>query len=1086
MKWLNLENILKIGVYREIKGIRGLLVVLLVQISVLSLAGQGLIRTPVLSPDGTSLALGYNGDIWVVPSIGGEAVRLTVHPAYDASPQWSPDGRKLVFVSNRYHHSDLFTIPLKSGGVRRLTFHTNGSRSPSWGKEGILFETTRVRQEIEWEREIYQLSPEGGTPTRAINAFGYRPKASPSGRYIAFEKGPCKIEREKYRGSANKDIWIYDTKLDHFIQITHDEGQDIMPDWGRSDEELFYLSARTGRYNLYRLSLEEGHPIGHPKRLTNLKEMGARYMDISADGQQAVIAVGAKLYTIELQNSEVMNEVIVRFSGDYQGYPVERITLSNKIEQYDISPNEKYMAMILHGEIALKLVDKKRKKTRVFDAPESRERLPRWLNDSTCLYLSDRSGKYEVYALTKGKGAKEDIFHAILHEHTRIFADKEADIMDMVLSPDKKRIALRIGRGRLLSYNISPTGKITHPVEIVNGWAIPSDIAWSPDSKWIAYALNDLTFNKDVYIRRADASSEPINVSMHPRMDRSPVWSPDGKKLYFLSDRHKKDYDVWFVWLRKQDWALRKEDWDMEEEKNIIYPTKDTSPVHVEVDVERIFDRQVQVTNLTGDEGNLMLSNDSRKLYFTSLSSPIEGKKQKRAWIEIQWDGKKAKTLKDDFKGNFLRLSKNGKKVFLLDKNRGFGMFDIAKKKLEAQPFTIRITVDHKKENKQIFEEAWRMLKAGFYDPEFHGQDFIALKHIYEPLALSCDAKEDFSYVINQMLGQLNTSHMGYYDKSKKKLQKENTGLLGVELEPVSQGLSVRYVMYNSPADRPPTSLQVGDVITAINKKKISSEENIYRLLSGKANERILLDILRGGTAKEIVLRPVSSLRQERYEAWVKRMQGLTDSLSNGRLGYIHIQGMNWSSFERFERELMASGYGKEGIVIDVRNNGGGWTTDMLMAVLHVEQHAYTIPRGATKTLKKHAKFDEYYPYSERLIFPPLMKPSIAICNESSYSNAEIFSHAYKNLGIGTLVGVPTFGAVISTGAYRLVDGSLVRMPFRAWYVKKTGLNMEGFPAVPDLIIKNPPDAKWTNHDLQLEASIKTLLKQIDQKNKGK
>ena len=190
---------------------------------------------------------------------------------------------------------------------------------------------------------------------------------------------------------------------------------------------------------------------------------------------------------------------------------------------------------------------------------------------------------------------------------------------------------------------------------------------------------------------------------------------------------------------------------------------------------------------------------------------------------------------------------------------------------------------------------------------------------------------------------------------------------------------------------------------------------------------------------------------------------------------------MNWTSFERFERELMASGYGKEGIVIDVRFNGGGWTTDYLMAVLNVRQHAYTIPRGATDNLQKnHEQYREYYPFSERLPLSAWTKPSIALCNQNSYSNAEIFSHAYKTLDHGTLVGIPTFGAVISTGGRGLIDGSYIRMPYRAWYVKETGENMELGPAVPDIILNNRPDSKAEGRDKQLKRAVDELLKQIE------
>jgi C-terminal processing protease CtpA/Prc len=272
-------------------------------------------------------------------------------------------------------------------------------------------------------------------------------------------------------------------------------------------------------------------------------------------------------------------------------------------------------------------------------------------------------------------------------------------------------------------------------------------------------------------------------------------------------------------------------------------------------------------------------------------------------------------------------------------------------------------------------------------------------------------------------------------------------------------------------------------VITSVNGQPIEADTNFNALFNEETDNQVLLIVRNGRDQREVVIRPSSSINTDLYEEWVRERQRLTEQYSGGRLGYIHIRGMNMPSFERFERELMASGLGKEGIVIDVRFNGGGWTTDYLMTVLNVRQHAYTIPRGAAGSLEKeNTKFRSYYPFSERLPLTSWTKPSVAMCNETSYSNAEIFSHAYKTLDIGTLVGKPTFGAVISTGGYSLMDGSFVRMPFRAWYVKATGENMEHGPAVPDVIVDNAPDSKAKGEDPQLRKAVDVLLGQIDGK----
>ncbi|MGB0978791.1 MAG: S41 family peptidase, partial [Croceimicrobium sp.] len=343
---------------------------------------------------------------------------------------------------------------------------------------------------------------------------------------------------------------------------------------------------------------------------------------------------------------------------------------------------------------------------------------------------------------------------------------------------------------------------------------------------------------------------------------------------------------------------------------------------------------------------------------------------------------------------------------------------------------------------------------------------------------------EDFNFVYNLMLGRLNASHMGMYGSGEAEVQRESTGRLGIEVKMSAKGAMVSRVVNNTPADRSKNNLMVGDIITHVNGEQMGPEQNFYSYWTATSGDPVLVKLKRESTEMEIVILPSRSIGSELYEEWVQSRKALVEKYSKGRLGYIHIRGMDMQSFERFERELMASGYGKDGIVIDVRFNGGGWTTDYLMAVLNVRQHAYTIPRGAAKSLNDNKKFSDYYPYSERLPLAAWTKPSVALCNESSYSNAEIFSHAYKTLDIGTLVGQPTFGAVISTSGSSLLNGNFIRLPFRAWYVKKTGENMENGPAVPDVLVENPPASRAKNEDAQLKKAVEILLEQIEKPNK--
>ena len=392
--------------------------------------------------------------------------------------------------------------------------------------------------------------------------------------------------------------------------------------------------------------------------------------------------------------------------------------------------------------------------------------------------------------------------------------------------------------------------------------------------------------------------------------------------------------------------------------------------------------------------------------------------------------------------------------------------------------------VDFKAERTQVFEEAWRTIRDGYYDPKFHGHDWEKLREKYKERCINASTSNDFRDMFNLLLGELNSSHMGLTVTDRVETQKEATGLLGAEIMPFKEGVRISHVVPETPADKEKSKLNENDVILSVNGELVSNDENFHSLMNGLVNEKVLLNVMGvDGKKREVAIRLTANITKNLYDEWVENRKKLVDKYSNGKIGYIHIQSMDFPSFEVVEREFTAAGYGKEGLVIDVRYNGGGSTTDFLMTILNYKQHAYAIPRGATEDLERDKlKFKEYYPIGERLVYAAWTKPSIAICNEGSYSNAEIFSHAYKSLGIGKLVGMPTNGSVISTGGKGLMDGSFIRLPLRGWFTKTTDKNQELGPAVPDFIVENEADWIAKETDNQLKTAVEELLKDINAK----
>ena len=1082
-------------------------VVGLMLLSLAANASSPLILQPQISPDGKHIAFSYQGDIWTVNSEGGRADRLTIHEGYEGHPAWSFDSQNIAFSSDRFGNQDVFIVPSTGGTPTRLSYHSASDRVTGFTPDGnVLFNTRRIYAQVEREWEIFSVEGRGSkTESRFMDALGFDAVVSPDGNKVAFVRGTCRISREAYRGPANRDIWIYDRNNDSYSQLTMFDGNDFMPKWVDNDT-LHFISSRSGKYNVHQVSLE-GREQGRAKlgvlagtqiqQITNEKEFGIFHFSNSKNGEKLVYQTADKVVSHDLLN-DVRKVVDINVNADFRFDPKVSKTISNKVDEYAVSPNGKLSAYVLRGDIYVSRNDKDDKRSVAISTGQARDRDITWLNDEALIFVSDKQGQNDLFLVRSDDPSEPNLFKTLKHNITRI-TDSPEEEFEPVIAPNGKHIVFRQDRGVLISATISASGKLSQGKTLLDGWDIPSDVSWSPDSKWLAYSLSDLNFNEEVYIHAADNSRKPVNVSMHPRYDSSPMWSPDGSKLGFISMRNNGDFDIWFAWLNKEDWQRSTEEWRrLDKEENTSKPAKkpddaeqtdeaknsdakSDKPVIVNIDFEGIYKRLTQVTAFSGNETEFVFDKDGEHIYYTVGGPGRQNFTMDRDLYKIKWDGKDKKhVLKGNKEPENLSLEKSGKFVYTLDKDGKITRISTKSNRPELLNVSSRVNIDYLGEREQMFDEGWRALNAGFYDPEFHGQDWQALRKKYRPLALKASTKEDFQYIFNLMLGQLNASHMGMSrGDNQKQTQSQKTGLLGIEGMHTDNGFEISSVLNNSPAKRVDSELFKGDIITAIDRQSVNNK-NIYSLLNDTINNPVLLEVIREQSPIEVVIWPTNSLSDQRYDAWVEERRRLTDKHSNGKLGYLHIRGMNWTSFERFERELMAAGYGKEGIVIDVRYNGGGWTTDYLMAVLNVKQHSYTIPRGATKNVEKnHARFKDAYPFSERLPLSAWTKPSIAMSNENSYSNAEIFSHAYKALGLGKLVGRPTFGAVISTGSYGLVDGTRVRMPFRGWWVKETGDNMEKVPAIPDIEVFNPPAYKARGIDPQLKRAVAELLKEL-------
>ncbi|NOZ79990.1 MAG: peptidase S41 [Acidobacteria bacterium] len=1042
-------------------------------------------RYPAPSPDGSMIAFSWRGDLWVVSAEGGEARRLTANPAADRHPVWSRDGKLLAFSSNRFGNDDVFVMPADgSAPPRRLTFASLGDTPVDVTPDGkaVVF-VSRRDESVRWMAGIYAVQVDGGTPRLVQAALGDWAAFSPNGFDLAYVRGVTKWWRRGYRGAANREIWLH-TDDGSDVQVTRFEGDDDFPSWA-GPHTIVFLSARSGRKNVFTINVVTGAVA----QLTHHDGSDVRAPRCSADGRLVAYEFEDGLWTVPASGGEP-RRLHIEAPADFIRPSIEHRKETKGAEELAVSPDGKLAAFVVHGDVFVTAIRSKKElalakppTVRVTATP-AREKDIAWAPDGKSLiFTSDRAGNDDLYRV-RPRDPKLGWLSSFEFPVTRLTKSPAEERLGR-FSPGGKRIAYVRGRGDLVVMNADGTGNTV----LFTHWETP-EFHWSPDGRWIAYAIPDMSYNTEVWIVPSDGGT-PYNVSRHPDEDVSPVWSPDGRRLVWLTKRHADTMDVWGVWLRRVDDERTPEGWlhVFESKKKAAAKAAKgaekgaakkqggtaTAAPQVKIEFGRLWQRARGITVLKGDEAEPLVSKDGARIFFTANPDG------ERDLYSIRFDGRDLKRLtKGGQAPEALQLGPKGKQIFYLDKNGRIKRVAVSGKPGDAVPFTARYDVDRDAEHRQVFDETWRALDEWFYDGHFHGVDWAAKKAVYGRWLQPGMDESDFSDLVNLMLGELNASHMGYYPgrgAHARGAHGDVTGFIGALFDPQAggPGVQVREVLRDSPADRVDVHLKPGERIVAVGGHPVTAGTNIYALFVDTVGQRVPLRIRSlDGAERTAVVIPVSARaeRQLRYKQWVSQRRKIVDKLSNGMLGYIHIQGMNIPSFEEFERDLYAAAHGKRGLIIDVRSNGGGWTTDYLMTVLNVRRHAFTVPRGGDPKVKA-------YPQG-RLPLAAWTRPAAALCDEESYSNAEIFSHAFETLNRGPLVGMPTFGAVISTGGMTLLNGAWVRLPLRGWYVAGSGINMEHHGAVPGVIVPQPPAQDTAAaSDTQLARAVAVLQRDI-------
>jgi tricorn protease len=1087
--------------------------------------GQNIIKLaqdPDLSPDGSRLVFEWQGDIWIANTRGGNARRLT-ETGNNRSAKFSPDGQKIAFVSSRDLGSNqIFVMPVAGGEPQRLTHHTDGFGLLQWTRDGQSL-LVSANRDYDWRRggRMFLIDADERSAERLLfDSAGSAGNLSPDGNQLLFTREGVAWWRKGYVGSQSSQIWHYRRNTGEFQLLDNEASGSRSPLWDPEGGGYYYVSGKDGAFNLYYRTLEPDESAV-PRQLTRYTDDGVVTPCLSADGKTLVFRHLFDFYRMDLQDNQGPQRIRLTCRMDQARPEFQNVVLDSASEAA-FSGDGLEVAMIAGGD--LWVMDTVLREPKQITRTPEMESDPVFSADGNSIFFtSDAGGQRDIWVATR-KDPQRYWWLNDEFELTRLTDDSVVE-SNLKISPAGDQLAFVKKNSGLWVMN--PDGSQARCFQ--PSWDGPS-FDWSPDGKWLTWAMMDENHNRDVYVGPLDGSLEPVNLSRHPRNDTQPVWSPDGKMIAFTGTRDENEIDIHIVVLQREQSESTSRDRKLEEALKKFKNSKrlgggepkgngDAMPSggektdtgakpesgaksdgagtttgetsngqdnktkeksgsrlpEVTIDFEEIHSRIIRVPIPGSRESGLIWSPDSKLLAFNATIDSKAGLYKIEPPFELTPKLMMGQTVSA---ANWIET---GKQILTLSGGVPTSLSESGQ--ATRYPFRVHSQVDLPARYEAGFDEAWRAMRDGFYDGNLNNRNWDAIRRKYRSAARDAVDDSTFSAVVQMMLGELNGSHLGFTPSSGSRGRRrgevssawnQSTAHFGLRFDPQHQGpgLLVRDVIYRSPSWQQRSQILPGETLMAINGVEIDPAMDLTKVLNHEPDQEFSLRVRNiAGEERLVSIRPISysAARSLLYEHWERENQRKVLELSEGQFGYVHIRGMNMNSFYEFERDLFAVASGKAGLVIDVRDNGGGSTADHLLTVLTQPRHAVTIPRGGDTP---------GYPH-DRMVYATWHKPIVVLCNQNSFSNAEIFSHAIKTLKRGRLVGVPTAGGVISTGSTTILDLGTLRMPGRGWYLIDTGEDMELNGAIPDVVLWPDPAEEVAGQDRQLETAIRLLAEDV-------
>ena len=1018
-------------------------------------------RFCAISPDGQTIAFSYKGDLFTVPVTGGTAKQLTTNAAYDYNPIWSPDGSRIAFASDREGGINVWVMPSQGGQPQQVTTSSHHKNLMTFtDNDHLLFSMADMptRQSIIPSMgkfpQVYEVSIKGGRPRLFSGLMMADININRTTGDVLYHdiKGSEDMYRKHHQSAICRDIWLL--SKGKYTKLTDFAGEDRTPVWTADGKGYYYLSEQDGTFNVWYRSLDGSRN----EQITHHKTNPVRFLTAAANGTLCY-GYDGEIYTV--RQGAQPQRVNIRIVSDDSDRMLTREILTKGVTEMVTSPNGKEVAFIVHGEVYVTSTDYKTTR-RITDTPELERNLCFSPDGRSLAYASERNGCWNIYQTTiRNKEEKQFTYATDLTEEQLTRHNRTSFYPRY--SPNGKELAFFEDRGAIRIINLA-SKQIRTVMDAKQLFSYSDgdiDFEWSPDSHWLlaTYYGNGGYHHDDIALIDASGKQKPYNLTNSAYYDTTPHWVLGGKAMLFKSNRWGFKNHGGHGW--QNDFFLMFFDIDayerflMSKEEKAIYDEahKGDAPSELKFDLANAHNRIVRLTTHSTRLGDAYLTPKGDTLYY-------------QAAYEDGYDLWKYDLLEDKSElvvrgvGNG-SLSTDKKHKYLFFTNKGsLHRIEMAKDRRTAIDFEADFNFRPAAERQHLFEHIWRQVADKFYRADLHGVDWTGYKKIYEKFLPHINNEYDFRDMLAELLGELNASHTGARYQTPVKYR---TASLGVFFDDSykGDGLKIAEIPQGSPLAIRNTGVKAGDIIEAIDGTPIRKGDDYYPLLAGKTGKLVRLTI--GGRNIQVKAISLSAYDNLLYDRWVERNRKLVDSLSHGRLAYVHISSMNGDKFRKLYEELLnETNRDREAVIVDERHNGGGYLHDDLCHLLSGKQHSHFMAHG------KYLGFEPSDQWN---------KPSCVVLCEDDYSNACGFPRQYQDMKIGKLIGTPVAGTSTSVWWETLVNDVVFGIP-QVGRIDIRGDYGENTPLIPEIEVYNTPEDYLTGHDRQLERAIQEMLKE--------